>query len=147
TTSVGGAAGTTETITPAPTYDGHTLLPTDYTLDTPATASSILEYTIRGAGLTQTIERSGELNMVGTEKTVTKTETVNGTEKQVVYTVYDVVKQDGEGATPAGTYTITITGTAGSYTADVTDIDTDFTFTMNSTAINAVNTYTITVSQ
>ena len=128
-----GSSSTTTTTNPAPSYDGHSLVPLDYTGATPVTARTILEYTYRvtNGSLSNSAERSGELNIVETGQTA------------VGYNVFDVVAQDDD---KAGTYAVTISGTAGTYTVNVLTVDSDFGFTINGNAVSATGERSVTVS-
>lgn len=123
-----------------PVYDGHTLVPTDYTLDTPATARTILLLTYKGEGLSLSVTRSGNLNYVSADEQVT----IGNTD----YDVFEVVKQTDPDAGVAygGTYALTITGTAGTYPVSIDTVDGDFVFTLNGNAVSVGDPETITVS-
>lgn len=122
-----------------PVYDGHTLVPTDYTLDTPATARTILLLTYRGEGLSYSMTRSGNLNYIPTDNQVT----IGNTD----YDVFEVVKQTDpdENVVYGGTYNITITGTAGTYPVSIDAVDADFVFTLNGNALSVGSPTTIIV--
>lgn len=141
TTSISGTT-TTVTTSPAPAYDGHSLIPTDYTGAEPAPAAVILEYNVEGMGLTHTVTRDGSLNLVATEQTVSVTEG----DRTVEYTVFDAVRQTGdEDSTAAGKYDVVIGGTAGTYDVYVTTLDTNFDYTMNTTAFSVTGRREVTV--
>ena len=134
-----GSTTTTVTTTPAPAYDNHELIPTDNTVDPATTASKIIEYTYESSNsTTNEIARSGDLNIVETDHTIT----ISGN----TYVVCDVVKMTGGTDTTAGTYVITMTGTAGTYTITVNAINSDFTITINGTTITTTGTQSITIS-
>lgn len=134
TTEFNGSS-TTVTTSPDPAYDGHELIPTDYNVEPNAPAKTILEYRYSGNDLANTVVRNGELNIVIKEGSVT----ING--KQ--YNLCDVEKVD---STDAGTYDITISGTAGTYTVNVTKINTDFVFTINNAAVTSTGEQSVAVT-
>ena len=108
----------------------------------PAPAAVILEYNVEGTGLTHTVTRDGSLNLVATEQTVSVTEG----DRTVEYTVFDAVRQTGdEDSTAAGKYDVVIGGTAGTYDVYVTTLDTNFDYTMNTTAFSVTGRREVTV--
>ena len=113
-----------------PVYDGHSLIPIDYTLTTPAEARTILLLTYKGEGLSASVARSGNLNYVSADKQVT----INF----IDYDVFDVVRQTDPNAGVAygGTYAVTITGTAGTYPVSIVTADGDFVFTLNGNSVS-----------
>ena len=135
TTEFNGVTNTVTT-TPSPTYDDHELIPTDMVSDAnPAPAADIIfEYTLSGTGLTHTVTRNGELVTVETNKTVSIDDQI--------YTVYNVEN----GNDPAGRYDITITGTAGTYTISVTELDSGFTIYVNGNEVSDTGNRSVTVT-
>ena len=90
------------------------------------------------AGVTASVARVGNPNFVITEDTIT----VGG---KTVY-VGDVIKQTGDTDVPAATYTVTLAGTAGTVTAVVTELNGDFAFTFNGTAVTATGSQSVTIA-
>jgi hypothetical protein len=134
------------TTTTYPEYDGHEIEPVDYVAQPNTDAQTILEYTIvSGETLTNTITRNGDLNSDATEYSVTW--------KGNTYSVFDVIKStgtnDGENpveVTPAGRYDVTISGTAGTYTVNVTVLDDDFVFYINNVLVDNTGNRSVTIS-
>lgn len=138
-TTVMGATSNTVTTSPAPSYDGHALIPTDYTVQPSVPAQTILEYRFIGSGLTNNVARNGDLNIITTDSTVT----VGGDE----FIVCDVVKStDVDGTNEAGRYDITISGAAGTYTVTVIKFNGDFEFYVNGATVSAVGDASVTVA-
>ncbi len=142
---------------PAPAYDGHSLIPKDYTGD-PADpddapdASLILSFRLADA-LDCAVIRNGELNLVecldGSGDPVTVT--LNGAELVVMDVAQTTVSVDDQTTvTPAGTYTVTLSGDSGTYTITVTVRDGEFVFTINNIGNSTLTTtvpsdYSVTV--
>ncbi|MGI6265054.1 MAG: hypothetical protein ACOYJY_06285 [Acutalibacteraceae bacterium] len=133
-----GSTQTTTVTSPPPAYDGHTLIPNDLTAATQTTAAIILEMRAAGQGLAFSTARNGNLNTVETDSTLTIDDET--------YTVCDVIMQQGEENTPAGTYAVTMTGPAGSYTVTVVTVDAEFVFTLGGSAINATGDIPVTLT-
>ncbi|MBP5593662.1 MAG: hypothetical protein J6X75_05825 [Clostridia bacterium] len=131
TTTLGG--NTTTVNSDPPIYDGHSLIPIDYTLDTPDTARAILVITYKGMGMSSSVARVGNLNYVDSEKAVTVDE--------IDFGVFDVVKPEGgDEDVYAGVYEITISADAGTYPLTIESIDGDFSFTINGNVVSAEDT-------
>ena len=124
------------TTTPTqPLFDGDTLIPDDLTTDPIVKAEAIFKYSYSGNGLTNTVERDGDLNAVLTNMVIT----IDGND----YTVYDV--EEGTGVN-AGKYDVTISGTAGTYTVTVEVLDDEFVFTINNTDVASTGNLSVAVA-
>ena len=126
----------TNTVTTTPSiFDGDTLIPDDLTTDPIVKAEAIFKYSYSGNGLTNTVERDGDLNAVLTNMVIT----IDGND----YTVYDV--EEGTGVN-AGKYDVTISGTAGTYTVTVEVLDDEFVFTINNTDVASTGNLSVAVA-
>jgi|GEM_PF-3826726 len=134
-------------------FDGRVLgAPADYTGTVETDAGVIFEFTLDPGGYTGftiTAVREGDLYFEevitnGSPVTHTQTETVNGVETELVYTIMDVLAYtqtsdsgDAPVSMPGGVYYVTIarsgegSAQAGTYTVRVTVMDGEFNFYLN----------------
>ena len=140
TTEFNGSTSTSTT-SPAPSYNGHTLIPDDLTSQTVprAEADKILVFNFVASGVDASAERSGMPNIVETEYVITVNDSA--------YTVFDVAPDnDAEPAVPAATYNVVLTGTAGTYEVTIATADAGFVFNLGGAQVEEGDTVTVTVA-